>query len=213
MSRCYVIAAGDFTPEGLAPEPGDWVIAADAGYRHASRYGIPVDLAVGDFDSLGEAPKHSNIVKLHAEKDDSDTQHALDIALQRGYRDFRMYGMLGGRQDHAWANILLLGYLLDRGAHGRIVGEGVRIFAIRNESITLSPLESGIVSVFALGGEARGVTIEGLKYELRSRSFGRSPSHGLSNECIGKPARIAVDAATLLVFCPPGVRPRGGTEA
>ena len=33
MKICYIVGAGEFTPRGLCPETGDFVIAADGGLR------------------------------------------------------------------------------------------------------------------------------------------------------------------------------------
>ena len=54
---CRIVCAGDFEPRLLpAAQPGDFLIAADAGLRHLKRAGRTPDLCVGDFDSLGAAP-------------------------------------------------------------------------------------------------------------------------------------------------------------
>ena len=79
---CYVVGAMSLS---LAlrptPAPGDYVIAADRGYDSLMAYGVNPDLVVGDFDSLGSVPKHPNVIQLPAEKDDTDTQLAVRLAL------------------------------------------------------------------------------------------------------------------------------------
>lgn len=44
MPTCYIVGAGDFTPRGFAPVPGDLVLAADGGYRALYSLGYTPDL-------------------------------------------------------------------------------------------------------------------------------------------------------------------------
>ena len=64
---CYVIGAGELYPAGLEPKVGDWVIAADGGYRALRALGLQADLVVGDFASLGYTPQRPNVTQLPAE--------------------------------------------------------------------------------------------------------------------------------------------------
>lgn len=78
------------------PDDSDYVIAADAGYEYCRKNNIIPDLVLGDFDSLGVAPKHPNVMQLPVEKDDTDTVFAIKTGLEKGYRHFYIYGGLGG---------------------------------------------------------------------------------------------------------------------
>ena len=64
-----------------------------------------MDLAVGDFDSLGHVPKIEKTICHPVDKDDTDTALALAEGMKRGYRNFIIYGGLGGRLDHTVANL------------------------------------------------------------------------------------------------------------
>ena len=107
MPTCYIVGAGDFTPRGFAPVPGDLVLAADGGYRALYSLGYTPDLLLGDFDSLGDLPLPPDlpVLRFPARKDDTDTGLALRHGLDRGYRDFALYGCAGGRVDHLLANL------------------------------------------------------------------------------------------------------------
>jgi len=78
----------------LCPHPGaqDFLIAADKGYEALEAYGVPPNLVVGDFDSLGRRPNHPNVVQLPVAKDDTDMVYALREGLDRGYRRFVLLG-------------------------------------------------------------------------------------------------------------------------
>ena len=107
MPTCYIVGAGDFTPRGFAPVPGDLVLAADGGYRALYSLGYTPDLLLGDFDSLGGLPLPPDlpVLRFPARKDDTDTGLALRHGLDRGFRDFALYGCAGGRVDHLLANL------------------------------------------------------------------------------------------------------------
>jgi len=99
FGRCYIAGAGEFVENEL-PIASDFVIAADGGYTELVGRGIVPDLVVGDFDSLGTAPDHPNIVFSPVEKDDTDMMLAVRQGLDRGYMSFIINGGVGGRLDH-----------------------------------------------------------------------------------------------------------------
>ena len=119
MKRCFIFAAGTFCGLRERPgDPGDLVIAADAGFRICRKLGITPDLLMGDFDSM-EAPKDfAHLIRAPVEKDDTDTMLAVKEGLRQGCTDFLLYGGTGGeRLDHTLANFQALLYLRRHGAH------------------------------------------------------------------------------------------------
>ena len=122
MPTCYIVGAGDFTPRGFAPVPGDLVLAADGGYRALYSLGYTPDLLLGDFDSLGDLPLPPDlpVLRFPARKDDTDTGLALRHGLDRGFRDFALYGCAGGRVDHLLANLQSMARMSRLGATIRL---------------------------------------------------------------------------------------------
>lgn len=198
---CHIVAAGDFDPSRFAlPLAGDLLIAADAGFAHLQALGITPDVVVGDFDSLGMPPEHPSVVQTPVVKDDTDTLTAVRLGLEKGYRHFRLYGTLGGdRLDHTLANVQTLGFLLDHGAHGWLIGRNEILTAIRDESYAFPADCRGTVSVFAIGGEAVGVTEQGLQYTLENATLSPFMPLGVSNAFVGQPATVSVKKGTLLL--------------
>lgn len=196
MSVCYIFAA---LPGGAPPviRPGDLVIAADAGYRRLG--GIKPDFVVGDFDSLGAAPENETVIRHPVHKDDTDTLLAVKLGLDRGYRQFVIFGGLGGRLDHTLANLQTLAYLTGRGARGCLSGDGECVILLHNGTVCFAGGQSGIVSVFAHGGSARGVTEEGLEYPLTEATLTCDYPLGVSNAFTGAPARITVRNGNLII--------------
>ena len=111
---CYLFGAMDPENVFFAANKDQFVIAADGGLRHLEDRGIVPDCIVGDFDSLGRVPAGDNIIQHPVEKDDTDMMLAVKTGLSLGCRTFVLYGGLGGRIDHAYANYQTLCYLAER---------------------------------------------------------------------------------------------------
>ena len=198
---CYVVGAMSLSLSlRPCPAPGDYVIAADAGYDSLMAYGVNPDLVVGDFDSLGEVPNHPNVIQLPAEKDDTDMVFALRQGLDLGYRRFVMLGGVGGRLEHTLGNLQLLDWLASQGAQGFLAGEKTVATAVRSGTLTFPAAMSGYLSVLCNSGTARGVTLRGLKYPLERYTMTGSFPLGVSNQFLGQPASVSVEDGGLLLL-------------
>ena len=197
---CYIVGACPPGELRLAPGHPAFVIAADQGLRHLEAAGIAPDLIVGDFDSLGAVPQGPNVVCHPVEKDDTDMMLAVKAGLARGYRTFVLYGGLGGRLDHTYANFQALTYLARRGAVGYLVGQGAAAAAVAAGRLTFPAGLEGWIGVFCPDGEARGVEIEGLYYTLRDGLLTSGFPLGASNHFTGQAASVSVREGTLLVM-------------
>ena len=200
MKTCYIIGAGDITDPKLKADSDDYIICADGGYEYKDILGKECDMVVGDFDSLGRVPECNNKIVAPTEKDETDMMLAVNLGLEKGYRNFVIFGALGGqRNDHSVANIQLLHYITSKGARGSIY-HGDEIFtAFSNGTLKLGAENKGYVSVFSLTDESRGVTIENLKYTLDKATLYSYMPIGVSNEFIGKESSITVGDGRLLV--------------
>lgn len=196
--RCVIFCAGEFG--GLA-EPlreDDLVIAADGGLRHTQALGIRPDIVLGDFDSLGFVPDRAE--KYPVEKDDTDAMLAARRGLELGCREFLFYASLDGpRLDHTLANLQTLRSLADHASVGTLVGLRQQVTLLRKGKLTLPARERGDISIFAFGGNATGVSIRGLKYELEEGTLTPSFPLGVSNSFVGKSAEISVKDGDILI--------------
>ena len=210
MNTCIVIGAGDFSPVEIKREAGGICIAVDGGYGYCKMLGIEPDFIVGDMDSLEEGVRGEieemrernpeKLVLLDREKDDTDMLAALRIALKKGFRKFGIYGALGGRVEHTIANIQCLGFLKNNGAEACIIDGNTRITVIKNETIRFQKETEGYLSLFALGDQAEGVTIAGMKYLLDRVTVTNDYPIGISNEFIGEEGQITVENGMLLII-------------
>ena len=199
MGKCIIFCAAEFDAlvEDIRAE--DHVIAADGGLQHTEKLGIVPNETIGDFDSLGYTPQGANVFPV--EKDDTDAMLAVRRGLELGYREFLLYGSLDGpRLDHTVANFQTLQYLADHGAYGYLVGSSYLATVVKDGFLRFPAGAEGTVSVFCLGADAEGVTLEGLYYPLENGLLTAGFPLGVSNHFTGKEAKIAVKNGSLLVL-------------
>lgn len=208
--KCIVICAGDFTPIEIKKRDGDFVIAVDGGYLYSKIAEIAPNLIIGDFDSVGGAEREElslmkvtapeRVVELNPCKDDTDTLAALRIGLERGYRNFHIYGASGGRLEHTIANIQCLHFLKNHGAKGYILDAYSMMTLIQNETVAFQKDMKGYLSLFSLNERAKGVTIKNMKYLLERVELTNDFPIGISNEFIGEAGEVTVEDGTLLAI-------------
>ncbi|CAH0418166.1 thiamine diphosphokinase [Periweissella ghanensis] len=115
MQRLNILVGGptDLWPEALVAGeiPGDW-LGVDRGAIRLLEHGITPLVAIGDFDSISKDEKNTVAQQLRdirvaqPEKDDTDTQLALTIAMTEfAAEEIYVYGATGGRIDHFLANV------------------------------------------------------------------------------------------------------------
>ena len=197
MSSCVIFCAGGF--DGLiAPiDETDYLLAADGGLTHLQTLGLTPHGVLGDFDSLGYVPEGAKIFPV--EKDDTDSMLAVRQGLKEGYRLFLLYGALDGpRLDHTVANFQTLQFLAEHGAQGFLIGSTCIATVIKNSTLRFPAEAKGIVSVFCMGADATGVTIEGLKYTLQNGMLTPGFPLGVGNQFVGQKAEIRVENGSLL---------------
>ena len=126
---------------------------------------------------------------------------AVKKGLELGCGEFLLYGSLDGpRLDHTVANFQTLQYLADRGATGYLVGKDHIVTVVKNGGISFAPTATGILSVFCMGENARGVTLTGLQYPLENGTLTPGFPLGVSNHFTGKQAEILVKNGSLLII-------------
>ena len=197
MGKCLIFCAGGFDSLLQPVTDGDYVIAADGGLLHTQSLGLSPNATLGDFDSLGYTPEDADVFPV--EKDDTDTMLAIRHGLTLGYREFLLYGSLDGKRlDHTVANFQALQFLADQGAKGYLVGLDYIVTVISKETVTFPETAEGILSLFCLGADTTGITLEGLQYPLTDGTLTSGFPLGVSNHFVGQPARITVKNGSLL---------------
>ncbi len=194
------VIAASMPEKDLYIPSGSYRIAADKGVLQMRAHGVEPDLVVGDFDSLGYVPQARELVRHPVEKDDTDMMLAVREGLRRGFREFILYGGMGGRLDHTLANVQTLGFLSEHGARGLLFGEGTAVTLLENGSVRFPAPAQGTVSVFCFGDSAAGVTETGLYYPLEDAALTNTFPLGVSNAFCGRESEVSVQNGKLLLL-------------
>lgn len=197
--RCVVFTARcEGEPRAAyAPEPGDFALCADGGWKLAQSLGVAPDLVIGDFDSA-EPPASGAVERHPVMKDDTDTMLCVKRGLREGYGRFLIVGGFGGRFDHTLANLQSLAYAAAHGAQAEMADGCCRAIALREGSVRLARRQ-GKLSLFAMSDRCRGVTVRGALYPLEDAELVNDFPLGVSNEYAADHVEIAVAEGTLLI--------------
>jgi thiamine pyrophosphokinase len=183
------------------------IIAADSGLNSADRLNLKLDFIVGDFDSVEPAvlQKYKElstpIETFPTEKDKSDTQIAIELALMHNPSQIDITAATGSRIDHMLANIHLLMLPMQLGIKACILDINNRIY-LKNESFVIKMTEQygKYISLLPFTEKVRGLTLKGFKYPLDNVILTAGSSLCISNEILDEEARILMTEGILLVM-------------
>jgi thiamine pyrophosphokinase len=186
-------------------------IAADSGAATALEYGYTPQIVVGDFDSLDGSlledlgKRGSEIRRAAVEKDETDTELALQVAIDEGATKITLAGAFGGaRFDHTMANILLLAGF--EGVPITLVDGPSMCWLVRGPGSTAIEGQVGdLISLLPMTGDASGVHTKGLYYALKGETLAFGKPRGVSNVLIEEHAEVSVEGGMLLVIYTDGV--------
>lgn len=187
-----------------------YVIAADGGIKILYDLDVCPDEWIGDMDSSGTElyemvkAKFPDVMinSCSPIKDDTDMAIAADILVRKGCNNIYIFGGMGGKRiEHSIANIQLMHHLVDKEVFTTIFSENSIMYCLKNREMVYDENETGFVSVFALSDTAN-VEISGLFYPYEG-AIRNSYALGVSNEFVGKPAKIKVTDGTILVVKSP----------
>ena len=165
--------------------------------------GVTPRLLVGDFDSLGtpQVSAEVEVVRVPAEKDDTDTQLAVRLALERGATDITLIAGLSGRVDHTLSTLAILEELEQKKVRAILTDGHNRVRFLRAGSLLIArDARFRYLSLIVATDRARGVTVEGCKYPLRNALLRRRNQYAISNEIVGAAALIAVRRGAVYVI-------------
>ncbi|MBR7181648.1 MAG: thiamine diphosphokinase, partial [Clostridia bacterium] len=126
MSRCVIVGGADIGNYEYIRnilKVDDFVVFCDSGLKHMEPLQVCPGLIVGDFDSHENPQMDTETIVLPCEKDDTDTMYAVKEGVKRGYEDFLLIGVVGGRLDHTLGNVYALLYLDSLGKKGCIIDD------------------------------------------------------------------------------------------
>jgi thiamine pyrophosphokinase len=185
----------------------DLVVAVDSGLHLAVAAGHRVDVVIGDMDSVEPAQLDRaeldgvEVVRHPVDKDETDLELALELLLDRGCDKAVVVGADGGRMDHLLGGALTIA--APRFARMRIEAwfGRAQLLPVHDER-RLTGSRGRVVSLVPVGGAARGVTTEGLRWPLRGAELVPGTSWGLSNEFVHRFAHITVGDGCVVAIIP-----------
>jgi thiamine pyrophosphokinase len=177
------------------------LIAADGGAKHFIDIGLTPQVIVGDMDSVDSDIWKNNRgiehIRYPEAKDKSDTELAVEYALEHGCKQAILFAATGGRLDHTLGNVALLASYPGRVA----LSDGIStlIAVDKSEKCKLHGRIGTRVSLIPYGLDPSRVRTNGLKYALRDECL-NSATNGLSNELSRIETCICVSNGILLVY-------------
>ena len=207
MSRVVIFANGVLGDAGKARallEPGDVIVCADGGARHARALGIEPRIIVGDLDSIeiadwnGAHAASIPVQKHPHDKDQTDLELAIEHARTLKPERILIIGALGSRLDHTLGNISLLTAPALTSLDVRL-DDGVEEVFLCRDAAEIDGVPGDIVSLIPWGSSVEGVRTEGLRWPLRSETLHSSQTRGISNEMLEPVARVQITSGRLLV--------------
>jgi thiamine pyrophosphokinase len=185
----------------------DLVIAADGGALIALQLGLEPQVVIGDMDSLPPearaqlAEGECTFVSHSPRKDETDTELAIQYALQAGAQEIVLLGAIGGRLDHSLANILLLAMPQLERVPATIVAGSTQVWLLRTGcQLEFGGTPGDIVTLLPLGQDAAGVNTEGLEWGLHDDCLSFGPARGVSNVMAADRVRVSLQAGLLVVM-------------
>jgi len=201
MLRAVIYTGGEACLEKI-PErdkQGDYVIAADCGMEKSLLAGVMPDLLVGDFDSMEIPSEYGSVpvYRMPAEKDETDTMTAAELAIRKGVGEIFIVGGTGGRADHALSNIFLLENIRRRGIKVTLCDGDNRIRILLDETVTVPSGDYRYFSILAI--EDCRVTVSGAKYPLTDALLTRANPYAVSNEPLEGGASVTLRGCGVLI--------------
>jgi thiamine pyrophosphokinase len=202
MNRCVIIGGAeiaDYNRIRRCLNGNDFFVCCDSGLKHVEPLQVRPSLIVGDFDSYEKPETETETIVLPREKDDTDTVYAAREALRRGFEDFLLIGVSGGRFDHTFGNVSLLLYLDNAGKTARITDDYSEMEIVSGKTVEIDD-SYAFFSLLNISGTAEDITIRGAKYPLSGAEIRSDYQYGISNEVIpGGRAAVSVGKGRLLL--------------
>ena len=206
--KACIITGGDVSEQFLSAylekHPSELRIVVDGALEITHGLGVKPDYIVGDFDTVNqELLEHydKDIILRHPpEKDQTDTELAIETALRNGCNQLVFFGATGSRLDHSLGNIFLLEHLLKQGIEAEILNENNRLY-LKNHDFLLKRKEArgDFVSLLPLTETVENVTLRGFKYPVEHLTFYREKTLGISNEITEEEANVEFSKGIFIV--------------
>lgn len=213
MNKRGIIVSGGqiddaFALEVLQMVEPEYVIGVDKGLTFLYNHQVMPTHIVGDFDSVSEpiieyykTKTQIPIREFPSEKDATDTEIAVRLAVELGAQDLWILGGTGTRLDHVLSNIHVLKIAHDHGVKAYLIDTCNRISLAEKEvRLQKSKGFGEYFSLFPYEGVVEDVSIEGAKYPLSHYRMSASESRLVSNEYKDEEVRITFPQGMIILM-------------
>ena len=205
--RALIISSGSFDMETFKKHrlAKDIIICADGGANHIYKTGVKPDMIVGDLDSIDDETllyyQEQNVLfhKFSSKKDLTDTELAINFALEEGANELVLFGSTGSRLDHTLGNIMLLYKLLKQNIKVSIIDKNNEIY-ITDKELEVEREDDTFVSLIPLSKSCDGIGLEGFKYSAQDLVLPFGSTMGISNQVEDEKGLIGIKDGTTLVI-------------
>jgi thiamine pyrophosphokinase len=207
-----VAIVGNGPPE-LLPDLTEWKgsidvwIGADRGAYLLGQHDLPLDYAVGDFDSMTEKEKSqvkSSAVQFEeyfSEKDETDLELALNKAFSLQPKKMILFGVTGGRLDHELINIQLLYLIVQKGIKGVIIDRQNKIeLVLPGKYDVTNDVVYPVISFIPFTAEVENLTLTDFYYPLKDHHVSWGSSLCISNKLISKKGTFSFTKGIVLLI-------------
>jgi len=183
----------------------DTIVCADGGLSHAIKLALPVDVLIGDMDSvqsdqLRMINENTTVFTYQSEKDETDMELALDWVQGQGFDCVVVIGIAGGRLDHTLANIHLLtdrrwrfdAFYWDEYQLSQILRGPSELHYVAHQGRTLS--------LIPLSAVVTGIGLKGMKYTMIDGRLAFASPQGVSNIIISESASVVIQTGVVAVM-------------
>jgi thiamine pyrophosphokinase len=187
----------------------EYIIGVDKGIEMCYQCNLIPSILMGDFDSVKsdvlkyyEENENIEIQRFRPEKDDTDTQMAINWAIHIGSSEIAMIGATGSRIDHLLGNIQCLYKALENDVKCYIIDKNNKIELLKaSQKIQKSKQYGNFLSLLALTDNVTKLTLNGFKYPLNEYTLtNHSGGFGVSNEIVDEDAEIIFQTGILIMI-------------
>lgn len=182
-----VVVTGPYDKELLPiinSSKADLIIGADSGALMLAQKGLRFDIAIGDFDSV--TTEEYNLLTTYADtvdtykstKDYTDTYLAIKECLKRKMDEIVVFGGIGSRLDHTYANMNLL-----RLGNITFINNTTKMYVLHPGKYHVENKHK-YISFFALE-DVKGLSLKSFKYEVHDIKLNSHDPLCISNELEG----------------------------
>ncbi len=176
------------------------IIAADGAAVQLFKKGIHPLAVIGDLDSFYDRARISDLSKSEIiylpEQETNDFQKALNLILERGFKNILLLGIHGGELEHTlnnWSVLKRFSTLLnicifDENRYGIPVFKSVEFKVSKRETVSLIP--QPVVKI----------TTEGLEWTLLKEELELGIREGARNKAVNRKVVLKIHSGGILLF-------------